>query len=245
MDYQFVMDYRFVHGLLNVILNGKQVEWKEEVRHLGNIISSTLSDAPDCALKRSQFISFVNKMIGNYRNVHTDILCRLFGTYCCSFYGSELWGCNSTGFSRIVTEWHKAVRRVIQLPYCTHRWLLGPLSGQCNIIEQLHCKTVRFIVRGINHTNPIVKLICKIALTSARSPVGANMAFLRCKYGADFDTSVHTLLNCINVYHELDESHCSILNVLGELLDCKSESSYIDCLNPDDIDCMVYCILTQ
>ena len=156
-------------------------------------------------------------MIGNYRNVHTDILCRLFGTNCCSFYGSDLWGCNSTGFSRIVTEWHKAVRRVIQLPYCTHRWLLGPLSGQRNIIEQLHCKTVRFIVRGINHTNPIVKLICNIALTSARSPVGANMAFLRCKYGADFDTSVHTLLNCINVYHELDESHCSILNVLGEL----------------------------
>ena len=62
----------------------------------------------------------------------------------------------------------------------------------------------------------------------------------RCKYGADFYTSVHTLLNCINVYHELDESHCIILNVLGELLDCKSESSYIDCLNPDDIDCMVY-----
>ena len=61
------------------------------------------------------------------------------------------------------------------------------------------CKTVRFIVRGINHTNPIVKPICNIALTSARSPVGANMAFLRCKYGADFDSSVHTLLNCINV----------------------------------------------
>ena len=57
-------------------------------------------------------------------------------------------------------------------------------------------------------------------------------------YGADFDSSVHTLLNCINVYHR------SILNILRELLDCKSESSYIDCLNPD-IDCMVYCILTQ
>ena len=191
--YRIAMSY-----LMESRLNGK--------KKLGNIISSTLSDAPDCALKRSQFISFVNKMIGNYRNVHTDILCRLFGTYCCSFYGSELWGCNSTGFSRIVTEWHKAVRRVIQLPYCTHLWLLGPLSGQCNIIEQLYCKTVRFIVHGMNHTNPIVKLICKIALTSARSPVGANMAFLRCKYGADFDTSVHTLLNCINVHHELDES---------------------------------------
>ena len=72
------------------------------------------------------------------------------------------------------------------------------------------------------------------------------MAFLRCKYAADFDSSVHTLLNCIDVYHELDESHRSILNnILGELLDCKSESSYIDCQNPDDIDCMVYCILTQ
>ena len=58
----------------------------------------------------------------------------------------------------------------------------------------------------LSSTIAIVKLICNIALTSARSPVGANMAFLRCKYGADFDTSVHTLLNCINVYHELDES---------------------------------------
>ena len=105
---------------------------------------------------------------------------------------------------------------------------------------------MRFIVGSINHTNPIVKLIRNIALTSARSPVGANMAFLRCKYGADFDSSVHTLLNFINVYHEMDESHRSILNILGELLGCKSESSYIDCLNPDeDIDCMVYCILTQ
>ena len=37
----------------------------------------------------------------------------------------------------------------------------------------------------------------------------------------------------------------SILNILKELLNCKSESGYIDCLNPDDIDCMVYCILTQ
>ena len=73
---------------------------------------------------------------------------------------------------------------------------------------------MRFIVRGINYMNPIVKLICNIALTSAMSPVGASMAFLRCKYGADFDSSVHTLLNCINVHHELDESHRSILNIL-------------------------------
>ena len=54
------------------------------------------------------------------------------------------YGGVTTGFSRIVTEWHKAVRRVIQLPYCTHRWLLGPLSGQRNIIEQLHCKTALY-----------------------------------------------------------------------------------------------------
>ena len=60
--------------------------------------------------------------------------------------------------------------------------------------------------------------------------MGANIAFLRRKYGTDFYTCVHTLLNCIHVYHELDESRRSILIIIGELLDCKSESSYIDCL---------------
>ena len=128
----------------HIILNGQRVPWKDETKQLGNIISCDMSDAKDCIYKRSQFIGSVNKLLGNYEHIPNDVLCRLFSIYC-SFYGSQLWGCASEGFSRCVTEWNKAVRRVLHVSNCTHRWMLGPLSGQVNITEQLHVMTIQSI----------------------------------------------------------------------------------------------------
>ena len=83
----------------HIILNGQRVPWKDEAKHLGNIISCDMSDAKDCIYKRSQFIGYVNKLLGNYEHIPNDVLCRLFSIYW-SFYGSQLWGCASKGFSR-------------------------------------------------------------------------------------------------------------------------------------------------
>ena len=59
------------------------------------------------------------------------------------------------------------------------------------------------------------------ALACATSPIGANMAFLRFRYGIKFYNRLHDQLDCKKIYHQLDESQCQILNVLGELQDCK------------------------
>ena len=71
------------------------------------------------------------------------------------------------------------------------------------------------------------------------------MAFLRFRYGIEFDNRLHDQLDCIKIYHQLDENQCQILNVLGELQDCKYGSKYIDGLDAADIDCTMYGILTQ
>ena len=44
-------------------LNGQPVTRVREVKHLGNIVTSDLTDARDCARKRSFFIGSVNKII--------------------------------------------------------------------------------------------------------------------------------------------------------------------------------------
>ena len=79
------------------------------------------------------------------------------------------------------------------------------------------------------------------ALACATSPMGANMAFLRFRYGIELNNRLHDQLDCIKIYQQLDR--CQISNVLGELQYCKSGSKYIDGLDEDD--CIMYCILTQ
>ena len=83
------------------------------------------------------------------------------------------------------------------------------------------------------------------ALARATSLMGADMEFLRFRYGIEFDNRSHDQLDCIKIYHRLDENQCQILNVLGELQDCKYGSKNTNGLDADNIDCIMYCILTQ
>ena len=47
----------------HVYINNTLVQWTNEVKHLGNVMQSSLSDAADCRFKRSMFIGYVNKLI--------------------------------------------------------------------------------------------------------------------------------------------------------------------------------------
>ena len=49
-----------------------------------------------------------------------------------------------------------------------------------------------------------------------------------------FNFTIDDQLDYIKIYHQLDENQCQILNVLGELQDCKYDSKYIDGLDADD-----------
>ena len=75
--------------------------------------------------------------------------------------------------------------------------MLGPLCGQSHN-EHLHCKIVRFIQYVITHTNPNV--IGNHASACATSTIGANMAFLRFRYGIEFDNRLHDQFDCIKIY---------------------------------------------
>ena len=50
--------------------------------------------------------------------------------------------------------------------------MLGPLSGQVNITEQLHVMTTKHIHNSIVHCNSIARLVANRALHCARSPKG-------------------------------------------------------------------------
>ena len=115
-----------------------------------------------------------------------------------------MWGANTAGFKRCITEWSKTIRRILHVPHRTHIWLLGPLSGQTNIVEQLHTKTFRFLCSAMTHSNTVVRALVNRALSSAQSPMGAQIANLRYVYGIDFYKPRINELRCIMSFFKLD-----------------------------------------
>ena len=132
------------------LLNGAPIEWFNQVRHLGNIVCSDLSDRADCDKKCSVFIGYFNKLTANFSNLPRVVLSKLFKSFCCSFYGSQLWNFNSSGFQKCCIAWNKAVRRLLNLPMKTHTWMLGPVMDQLHIKEQLYVKSLKFVYTMMN-----------------------------------------------------------------------------------------------
>ena len=118
-------------------LNGNIIKWVDHIKHLGNFLDSTLSDKLDTRSKISEFIGYVNKVKANFGHSQMYVLCKLFKIYCCSFYGSQMWKIKSLYIKNICIFWNKAVHRIVNVPYTTHTWMLGPILNQTHKVNQL------------------------------------------------------------------------------------------------------------
>ena len=55
----------------SVYLNGQKIVWKEEVKHLGSIVTNACVDDSDCKYKSSCFIGSVNKLLASFGNMRS------------------------------------------------------------------------------------------------------------------------------------------------------------------------------
>ena len=98
-----------------------------------------------------------------------SVLVRLFITYCCTFYGSQMWQVNSQSINRVCMSWNKDVRRILYLPHDAHTSLLSPLLKQNHIKKQFIVKTLRFLFCMLKSHNGIVEVCTLNALSNANS----------------------------------------------------------------------------
>ncbi len=226
-------------------LNDSLINWVDQVKHLGNIVSSNLRDNSDCSLKRSIFNGSVNKLFGSYGGLQRPVLCKLFKSYCCAFYGSQLWTLDSNGFRSCCVQWNKAVRKVLRLPYRTHTWLLGPLMDQCHISIQLYVKSLRFIYSMINSENDTVAFVGSLVRHNANSPIGRNVSFLKHNFNINLNETMFTNVALIFNAQPLCVERQSQFDNLINLMYVRNDELSLDGFENDMVDTMIDSILTD
>ena len=229
----------------NVYIDGCLIQWVDQVKHLGNTVNSKLTDNDDCYSKRCVFNGSVNKLIGNYGRLQSDILCTLFRSYCCSFYGSQLWDLTSNGFKSCCTQWNKAVRKLMNLPYRCHTSLLGPLVDQLHISVQLCIKSLRFFFCMLNSNNQLVSHMCNLAIHCANSPVGRNISFLKYKYGVNISDNLSVNVVRVKNAHLTTMPEMNNVFAVKELLNIKHGLYTVDGFNSDMIESILYSIACE
>ena len=149
------------------------IPWTTRAKHLGNWITSDLSDDADISMKKSIFISQVNTVNIKFGSVSSLIRGRLLQTYCCSWYGCQTWDAIGKGVEKVNIEWNKAVRRTLGIPCRTHRYLLPLLVKSKSFHEQHFSRLNKFIATFMNSCNAHVSLIAKTCMFQNHGGTGA------------------------------------------------------------------------
>ena len=86
------------NNIADVYLGENKLKWDNKVKHL---LSSTQSDKDDIDFKIYSFIVSVNTLMAKFGFLQSNILDFLFNSYCCSFYGSQLWELTSKDINKV------------------------------------------------------------------------------------------------------------------------------------------------
>ena len=164
-----------------VTMKGVPIEWKTKIRHLGNIITYDLCDYHDIKFKKGVFISQVNKLNAKFPFVSSVVKGHLLQTYCCAWYGSQTWDLVGNGVNKMNVEWNKAVRRTLNLPYCTHRRLLPLIVNGKSFINQHFNRIEKYINEFRSSNNDHISFIAETAKMRVTGPLGRNWARLYAK----------------------------------------------------------------
>ena len=120
-----------------ITLGNTPLSWSNTAKHLGNIISSDITDGDEIRAKRSDFIGRVNSAIANFKYVPRDICSRVFVSQCCHLYGSQAWAIDNNHIETFCVSWNRAVRKLWFLPNTARSCILPYLVGTKSIRQQI------------------------------------------------------------------------------------------------------------
>ncbi len=128
----------------------------------------------------------------------------------------------------------------MHLPYNTHKWLLGPVTGQEHVNVQLCLKTLRFINNMLNSHNEVVSFVSHVAASNANSPIGRNVAILRYKYNVDFVySSLSHNIALVKNLHSLNLQQQGLVNNFCDLLLVKNGYKCIEHFDSEMINVLI------
>jgi len=106
-------------------IGGMRTEIVSRYCRLGHIISSSLNDEQDILHRRNAFIGQVYSVLCFFGKLPSAAKARLFHSYCTSYYGCVLWDLSCSVVGNFCTAWRKSIRRIWNLPYQAHGYLLS------------------------------------------------------------------------------------------------------------------------
>ena len=159
-----------------VKLNGDDLPWVDEVKHLGNLLECNNSMKRDIAIKRGKFIGKLNSLAQEFFFTSPDTFLKILNIYAVSFHGSGLWNIFSDECERLYKAWNVAVRHAWKIPNTTHRYLIESISGTLHPKVMLASRYSGFAQSLLDSPKYPVRVMASLCTTDNRTVSGRSLS---------------------------------------------------------------------
>ena len=131
----------------------------------------------------------MNRLNNKFSAVPSNVRANLLQTYCCAWYGAQIWDLDSRSAQEINVEWRKAVRRSLCIPHTTHSNLLPLIIKSQPFAVQHLARVSKFLLGVLQTKNMHIELIGMKAQHCCNGSMGRN--FVRCLLAGSISLEAH------------------------------------------------------
>ena len=182
---------------------------------------------------------FYSSMITDFGHVRPYLLCNLFKTYCCSYYGSPIWDM-SKSIDKIGSTWRCALKRIWNVPRETHREIITLLSDSIPIALSLYKRFLKFVKVAHNGPSITTKSVMKIAVHNPMSTFGKNCNLISHLFDLDIDRFPTVNLDFKDMWYSHTDRLQDKVHALREMLIARYEKTVDEGLDDDDVEALVF-----
>ena len=157
-----------------VELNGCELPWVSQAKHLGHTLQLNNSMKIDIQLKRGAFIGKVNSLLQEFHYSDPKVLLKLIQSYACNVYGSNTWDLFSADSQKLYTTYNVTVRNLLKIPRTTHRYLIESLTNIPHLYVQLLSRYVTF-AQSLMESTFEIRFLARICVGDMRTTLGRSL----------------------------------------------------------------------
>ena len=210
-------------GLRSMMLCGNSLPWVKSTRHLGIKIEDKIDGTrQDMREKRAQFIQKNNEICQEFSFADSTTKIRLNNIFNTHFTGSPIWDLFCGETEAIEKTWNVAMRKMMKLNRCSHKYLIEPLSQTRHIKFSLMKRFINFTHNILNFSKTFLKALHSCVRKDCRSITGNNLRNIMLQLNVDNIESI-TMKSIMKMkYQEAcnREEECRI-NMVEEIIKVK------------------------
>ena len=171
-------------NVCTLYLNGSAIEKVNTAILLGTCIGD------NCELRSidkacGDMIFRTNVLISKFSYCSSNVLSRLFDSYCSSYYACPLWNLEHACLNKLLVSWKKCMKRIWRVSQRTRSDLIPFIISKPFLDVQLMSRFISFVFSCSRSTNHVVGLTLELAKRS-KTAVAKNIRIVLSFLNVDF-----------------------------------------------------------